>query len=49
MAYNSTANEYLVVWSGDDYTGPLVNDESEVFAQRVFGERHSALGTYPSL
>src|SRR5262249_12900822 len=28
------ANEYLVVWSGDDNTTPLVNDEFEIFGQR---------------
>ena len=35
VAYNSTADEFLVVWSGDDDTAPLVDDENEVFAQRV--------------
>jgi len=34
-AYNSTANEYLVVWHGDDDTGPLVDEELEIFGQRV--------------
>jgi hypothetical protein len=34
-AYNSTANEFLVVWSGQDNTGSLVDGEEEVFAQRV--------------
>jgi hypothetical protein len=33
LAYNTTANEFLVVWSGDDDTGPLVNDENEIFGQ----------------
>ncbi|MBT8114476.1 MAG: JDVT-CTERM domain-containing protein [Arenicella sp.] len=33
VAYNITANEFLVVWSGDDDTGPLVNDEDEIFGQ----------------
>ena len=35
VAYNSTANEYLVVWWGEDNTGSLVDDEREVFGQRV--------------
>ncbi|MGB5260005.1 MAG: JDVT-CTERM domain-containing protein, partial [Gammaproteobacteria bacterium] len=33
MAYNPMRNEFLVVWSGDDDTGPLVDDESEIFGQ----------------
>jgi hypothetical protein len=40
VAYNSAANEYLVVWHGDDNTAPLVNNELEIFGQRV-----SATGT----
>ncbi|MCB0153511.1 MAG: hypothetical protein KDF65_01850, partial [Anaerolineae bacterium] len=40
VAYNSAANEYLVVWNGDDDTGSLVDDEEEIFGQRV-----SATGT----
>jgi hypothetical protein len=35
VAYNPAANEYLVVWSGDDNTPPLVDNELEIFAQRV--------------
>ncbi|MBN2148996.1 MAG: hypothetical protein JW726_16545 [Anaerolineales bacterium] len=35
VAYNSTENEYLVVWHGDDNTAPLVDDELEIFGQRV--------------
>jgi hypothetical protein len=35
VAYNSVANEYLVVWYADDNTGSLVDDEYEVFGQRV--------------
>jgi hypothetical protein len=37
VAYNPTANEWLVVWRGDDNTPPLVNDEFEIFAQRLSG------------
>ncbi len=35
VAYNSIADEYLVVWDGDDNTAALVNNENEVFAQRI--------------
>ena len=35
VAYNVRTNEYLVVWHGDDDAGPLVDDEFEIFAQRL--------------
>jgi hypothetical protein len=31
VAYNSTNNECLVVWDGDDNTGGLVDEEFEIF------------------
>lgn len=34
-AWNPVADEFLVVWEGDDDTAPLVDDEFEIFAQRV--------------
>ncbi|MCB0175224.1 MAG: hypothetical protein H6631_18785 [Anaerolineaceae bacterium] len=37
VAYNSTDNEYLVVWHGSDNTGALVSDEIEIFGQRLDG------------
>jgi len=37
VAYNSAANEYLVVWHGDDDVGTLVNNEFEIFGQRLSG------------
>jgi hypothetical protein len=37
VAYNATANEYFVTWNGDDDTPPLVDNEYEVFAQRLDG------------
>jgi Ca2+-binding RTX toxin-like protein len=37
VAYNAQANEYLVVWNGDDDTAPLVNGEFEIFGQRLTG------------
>jgi hypothetical protein len=33
VAHNSTSNEYLVVWNGDDDTAPLVDEEFEIFGQ----------------
>lgn len=34
VATNLDGTEYLVVWSGDDDTGGLVDDEYEIFGQR---------------
>lgn len=36
VAYNPTPDEYLVVWDGDDDAGALVDDELEIWAQRVY-------------
>ena len=44
VAYNSTANEYLVVWAGDDNTAPLVDDEMEIFGQRIDATTGAATG-----
>jgi Ca2+-binding RTX toxin-like protein len=35
IAYNSASNEFLVVWHGDDDTAPLINNELEIFGQRL--------------
>ncbi len=35
VAYNSANNEYLVVWSGDDNVGGLLQGEYEIFSQRL--------------
>ena len=35
IAYNSSANEYLIIWAADDENGALVDDEFEIYAQRV--------------
>ncbi len=35
VAFNSTDNQYLVVWEGDDNVGDLVDDEYEIFGQRL--------------
>jgi hypothetical protein len=35
VAYNSTENEYVVVWSGDTDAGLLIDNEFEIWAVRV--------------
>jgi hypothetical protein len=45
VAYNSQANEYLVVWEANDNTPPLADTEYEVFGQRVNAADGSAVGT----
>jgi len=44
VTFNSTDNQYLVVWRGDDSIPPLVNDEFEIFGQRLDGTLGSSLG-----
>ena len=41
VSYNPTENEYLVVWVGDD----LVNDEFEIFGQRINASTGAEVGT----
>jgi len=38
VAYNSTDNEYLVVWEGDDNDDSLADDEFEIWGQLLEGE-----------
>ncbi|MBI4748121.1 MAG: hypothetical protein HY774_06500 [Acidobacteria bacterium] len=45
VAYNSTNNEYLVVWYGDDATAPLIDNENEVFGQRINAATGAEVGT----
>ncbi len=45
VAYNAMNNEYLVVWSGDDDTAPLVDEEFEIFGQRIDAATGAAIGT----
>ncbi len=45
VAYNTTDNEYLVVWRGDDNVGGLVDDETEVFGQRLDGATGAEVGS----
>ncbi len=35
IAFNSAANEYLVVWSGDTEAGLLINEDFEIFGRRL--------------
>ncbi|MGH1366422.1 MAG: T9SS type A sorting domain-containing protein [Calditrichia bacterium] len=37
IVFNSIDNEYLVVWQGDSETPPLVNQELEIYGQRLDG------------
>ncbi len=44
VAYNSQNNEYLVIWEGDDDSGSLVNDEFEIYGQRLNAETGAEVG-----
>lgn len=44
MVHNSTDNEYLVVWGGDDDVGELVAEEREIFGQRLDASTGVELG-----
>lgn len=44
IAYDPVANEYLVVWTGDDDTGALVEDEFDIYVQRLDAQG-SPIGT----
>jgi large repetitive protein len=35
VAHNPTSNGYLVAWEGDDDRGPLVDNEREIYVQRL--------------
>lgn len=35
VAYNSADNQYLVVWRGDDATGAMIDNENEIWGQRL--------------
>ncbi len=44
VTHNPGTDEYLVVWSGDDNTSPQLDNEFEIFAQRLNGTDASAIG-----
>lgn len=35
VAFNTTNNEYLVVWRADDNNAPLIDEEYEIFGRRI--------------
>jgi cysteine-rich repeat protein len=45
VVYNRASDEYLVVWLGDDDIDPLVDDETEVFGQRLSGATAEEIGS----
>jgi len=45
VAYNSTNNEYLVVWAGTDNSGSLVAGENEIFGQRIDASTGTPVGS----
>ncbi len=44
LAYNSINNTYLVTWTGDDDINGLVDDEYEIFGQRLDGATATEIG-----
>ncbi len=44
ISYNINNNEYLVVWQGDDNTDALVNDEFEIYSQRINASNGTEIG-----
>jgi len=44
VAYNGAAKEYLIAWQGDDNTAPLVDNEKEIFGQRLDAATGALLG-----
>lgn len=44
VTYSALGNEYLVVWTGDDDTAPLVDEEFEIFAQRLDAATGAEMG-----
>jgi hypothetical protein len=41
VAFSGANNEYLVVWSGQDNVGGLVDEEKEIFGQRLTSDLFS--------
>ncbi len=44
VAHNTTINEYLVVWRGDDDSNGLADDEFEIYGQRLDGDTGAEVG-----
>jgi hypothetical protein len=45
VAYDSNADEYLVVWMGDDGSGAQIDDEWEIYGQRLDALTGAEVGT----
>ena len=45
MVYNPLADEFLVVWAGDHGIGGLVDEEVEIFGQRISAASGLEIGT----
>jgi hypothetical protein len=45
VAYNSNADEYLAVWMGDDGSGEQVDEEYEIYGQRLDAFTGAAVGS----
>ena len=43
VAWASQIDEYLVVWESDDNSAPLVDDEYEIFGERLEGDTASPI------
>lgn len=44
IAYAAAEDEYLICWSGDDDTGDLVDEEEEIFCQRLTAATGAEVG-----
>ncbi len=44
VAYNDAADEFLVVWSGEDERGPLTLGEFEIFGERIDAATGARIG-----
>ncbi|MBX3697766.1 MAG: hypothetical protein KF811_08145 [Dokdonella sp.] len=45
LAYSATSNEFLVVWQGDEGLAPLVDNEFEIFGQRISAASRNTAGS----
>jgi hypothetical protein len=45
VAYNTFLNEFLVIWSGETLDENLINNEFEIFGQRIHGATGAEVGT----
>jgi hypothetical protein len=44
VAHNTRANQYLVVWTGDENNASLADNELEIFGQRLIGDSGALSG-----